>query len=442
MKASDFSFCTPRPTITLAAILLLLGSVLAVGQETVLHRFRSGNDGSEPRAGLIADAAGNLYGTTFYGGSQATVGTIFKLSPLRRQDAAWTETILHTFSDLLGGWDPWAGLISDKSGNLFGTTWLGGTFGDCGVVFELSPSGGSWTYTVLHNFACDGSGDGGESRADLVLDQSGNLFGTTSVGGSGGCAGGCGVVFELSPSGSGWNETVLYNFQGTFEEGGGTDGGVVLDKQGNLYGTNSRGETHNSAGAVFELKRPPKPGGLWKYKIIHDFINPSDGSFPRAGVVFDSHGNLYGTTEFGGGSGCGGIGCGAVFELKRQRTGDWVYAALYRFAGNGDGGLPQAKLTLGVASEVYGTTQEGGTGSGCSGLGCGVAFRLSPPHGPGGPWTETVLHTFRGGRDGWVPWGQLVFGKGERLFGTTQYGGIPPCELDNFGCGTVFAVAP
>jgi uncharacterized repeat protein (TIGR03803 family) len=442
MKVSHFSLGKPWPKIICTAILLLLASILAAAQETVLYRFQSGNDGSEPRAGLIADAAGNLYGTTFYGGSRASVGTIFRLTPPRRLGAAWSETVLHTFSDLLGGWDPWAGLIFDKAGNLYGTTWLGGTSGDCGVVFELSPSGGSWTYTVIHNFACGGVSDGGESRADLVMDQSGNLFGTTSVGGSGSCVGGCGVVFELSPSNGGWTETVLYNFQGASEQVGGTGGGVVLDKQGNLYGTNYRGNVRNAAGAVFELKRPPKNGGSWRYKVIHNFTDPTDGAFPSAGVVFDAHGNLYGTTEFGAGSGCGGSGCGVVFELNPSSTGTWAYAVLYRFAGNGDGGLPQASLTPGAAGDLYGTTQEGGTGLGCSGLGCGVAFRLRPPHGPGGAWTETVLHTFHGGRDGYVPWGQPAFGKGGRLYGTTQFGGIPTCEIDNFGCGTVFEIIP
>jgi len=442
MKVSHFSLSKPRPKIIFTAILLLLASILAAAQETVLYRFQSGNDGSEPRAGLIADAAGNLYGTTFYGGSRASVGTIFRLTPPRRLGAAWSETVLHTFSDLLGGWDPWAGLIFDKAGNLYGTTWLGGTSGDCGVVFELSPSGGSWTYTVIHNFACGGVSDGGESRADLVMDQSGNLFGTTSVGSSGSCVGGCGVVFELSPSNGGWTETVLYNFQGASEQVGGTGGGVVLDKQGNLYGTNSRGNVRNAAGAVFELKRPPKNGGPWRYKVIHNFTDPKDGSSPRAGVVFDAHGNLYGATEFGAGSGCGGSGCGVVFELNPSSTGTWAYAVLYRFMGNGDGGLPQASLRPGGAGELYGTTQEGGTGPGCSGLGCGVAFRLRPPHSPGGAWTETVLHTFRGGRDGYVPWGQPAFGKVGRLYGTTQFGGIPKCEIDNFGCGTVFEIIP
>jgi uncharacterized repeat protein (TIGR03803 family) len=442
MKVSYFSLCKPRPKIICTVILLLLASILAAAQETVLYRFQSGNDGSEPRAGLIADAAGNLYGTTFYGGSRASVGTIFRLTPPRRRGASWSETVLHTFSDLLGGWDPWAGLIFDKAGNLYGTTWLGGTSGDCGVVFELSPSGGSWTYTVIHNFACGGVSDGGEPRADLVMDQSGNLFGTTSVGGTGSCVGGCGVVFELSPSNGGWTETVLYNFQATFDQRGGTGGGVVLDKQGNLYGTNYRGNVRNAAGAVFELKRPPKEGGPWRYKVIHDFTNLTDGAFPSAGVVFDVHGNLYGTTEFGAGSGCGGSGCGVVFELNPNSTGTWAYAVLYRFAGNGDGGLPQASLTPGAGGDLYGTTQEGGTGAGCSGLGCGVAFRLRPPHGPGGAWTETVLHTFHGGRDGYVPWGKPAFGKGGRLYGTTQFGGIPTCEIDNFGCGTVFEIIP
>jgi uncharacterized repeat protein (TIGR03803 family) len=441
MRQSEFSFTALGSKVTLTVILVVLGSVLAAGQERVLYRFQGGNDGSQPKADLIADPAGNLYGTTFYGGSKADVGTIFKLIPPGRRGAAWTETIPHTFSDLLGGWNPWAGLISDKSGNLFGTTWLGGTSGDCGVVFELSPSGGTWAYTVLHNFACDGSGDGGESRANLVMDQSGNLYGTTSVGGSGGCSGGCGVVFELSPSNGAWTETVLYNFQGTFEEGGGTGGGVVLDKQGNLYGTNSRGSGGNSGGAVFELKRPPHRGGVWKYKVIHDFINPKDGSSPAAGVVFDAGGNLYGTTEFGGRLGCGGY-CGVVFSLKRRGTGGWAYSLLYRFKGKGDGGLPQASLTLGAAGDLYGTTQQGGAGSQCSQLDCGVVFRLRPPKSPGSAWVETVLHTFRGGKDGWVPWGRLAFGKGALLYGATQYGGKPSCDQLHFGCGTVFAAVP
>jgi len=180
-----------------------------------------------------------------------------------------------------------------------------------------------------------------------------------------------------------------------------------------------------------------------KEKVLYQFTGGADGGSPSSSLLMDTSGNLYGTTLYGGiGGSCGNSGCGVVFELNPSSTGSWVYAVLHRFAGNGDGGLPQASLRPGGAGELYGTTQEGGTGPGCSGLGCGVAFRLRPPHSPGGAWTETVLHTFRGGRDGYVPWGQPAFGKGGRLYGTTQFGGIPKCEIDNFGCGTVFEIIP
>lgn len=415
----------------------------ALAQEGVLYRFLAGPDGEEPRAGLIADAAGNLYGTTFYGGGQSDVGTVFRLTPPHTLGGAWTETVLHSFSDLAEGWDPWAGLVADAAGNLYGTTWLGGAEGDCGVVFELSPMGSTWNYSVIHNFTCDDNSDGGDPRADLAIDGQGNLYGTTSVGGTGLCFGGCGVVFELSPSNGSWTETVLYNFPaiGSGDDAtGGTGGGVVLDNQGNLYGTTFVGGGSNATGAVFVLKRPAQQGGQWTYHVLHAFVDPTQGIYPEAGVIFDRQGNLYGTTELGAGTGCYGSGCGVVFELSRQ-GGALQYNVLYTFTGQGDGGLPQASLTLDKAGNLYGTTQNGGTGTGCSGLGCGVAFRLAHPAQPGAPWTQSVLHTFRGASDGYVPWGKLAIGKLGLLYGATQFGGITSCD-SGFGCGTVFVLRP
>jgi uncharacterized repeat protein (TIGR03803 family) len=426
------------------ALFLFVPYLLAAGPEKVLYGFQGGNDGSEPKGGLIADAFGNLYGTTFYGGGHEDVGTIFQLTPPASPGGAWTETVLHSFSDLPGGWDPWAGLVSDKSGNLYGTTWLGGTSGDCGVVFKLEPATG--TYTVIHNFACDTINDGGEPRADLTIDSAGNLYGTTTVGGTGGCGcvGGCRVVFQLSPSDSTWRETVLYNFPSVGSEypaPGGTGGNVILDRRGNLYGTTFVGGGPTSAGVVFMLRRPTRPGGRWTYHVLHSFSDLSQGFKPMAGLTFDRAGNLYGTAQLGGGSGCYGDGCGVIFKLARQLGGTWSYAVLYTFRGLGDGGLPQASLTTVANGSLYGTTQNGGVGTGCSGLGCGVAFRLTPPQQASGTWTETVLHTFRGGDDGYVPWGKLAIGKAGWLYGVTEFGGIPACDPD-FRCGTVLAVHP
>lgn len=432
----------PFPAYSLALALFLVGLQLsAFSQEKVLYRFQAGNDGSEPKAGVIADAAGNLYGTTFYGGGQNDVGSIFQLTPPAVAGGAWTETVLHDFSDLLSGWDPWAGLVADKSGNLYGTTWLGGLFGDCGVVFQLVPATGA--YTVIHNFACDGSGDGGEPRADLAIDAAGNLYGTTSVGGTGACIGGCGVVFEISPSNGGWIETVLFNFPAVGSGGlatGGTAGSVILDQKGNLYGTTFVGGGSDSAGAVFILKRPAQPGGTWTYHTIHAFTDPRQGTSPLAGLAFDRAGNLYGTTQQGAGLGCYGSGCGVVFKLSSQANGSWLYSVLYTFTGLGDGSLPQSSLMFAANGSLYGTTQTGGTGAGCSGLGCGVAFRLTPQQGSS-TWREAVLHTFTGGTDGYVPWGKLTVGKNGWLYGATEFGGIATCD-SNFGCGSVVAIHP
>jgi uncharacterized repeat protein (TIGR02543 family) len=262
------------------------------GGETELYDFLGGTaDGQNPQAGLIFDSSGNLYGTTSLGGMHDD-GTVFQLSP------NGVETVLYSFSGV-DGQDPQAGLIFDASGKLYGTTASGGANGH-GTAFELSPNpAGGWTESVLYNFG-NGSADGMNPYAALVFDNSGNLYGTTVGGGTNGG----GTVFELSPNPSGgWTESVLYNF------GSGTDGKnplaeLVFDNSGNLYGTTSKGGANNNGGTAFELS--PNGGGIWT-ETFYSFGSGTDGASPQAGLVFDNSGNLYGTTASGGAYGGGTV---------------------------------------------------------------------------------------------------------------------------------------
>ena len=439
--------CVPSLLITfIIDVALLSTAVLLPAQESVLHRFGSGSDGIGPKTGVIADKSGNLYGTTFNGGGGGSEGTVFMLTHPQPSDNLWKETILHRFNNLAEGQYPWTGLVQDPAGNLFGTTWL--SAGNhcanevCGVIFELSPpSSGSkqWTYRVIYEFTGNADGGGPWQGADLVRDSEGNLFGTTASGGSGQCIGGCGVVFELSPVDGTWTETVLYNFPADASGNGGGNGGVILDQSGNLYGTTYYGGSFNPWSGVFKLVRPSKPGGTWKYVTIHNLISNDEGTSPAAGLVFDSQGNLYGTTEFGGTS----SDFGTVFRLTPQPSGSWIHSVLHKFTGMGDGQWPTNALTVDAEGNVYGTTQAGGVGAchGPFGLGCSVAFRFNPPADAHDPWIETVFYTFAPGTDGDIPWGRLIFGAGGQLYGATQFGGIL-CDTLRQGCGTVFALAP
>jgi len=374
-------------------------SVVAV--ERVIYNFRGGSDGIDSND-LIADRAGNLYGTTFNGGGSAGAGTVYKLSPPAQQDGKWAETILHRFSytRLGDGIGPLAGLVLDLAGNLYGTTWLGGPQGG-GVVFELSPpflEGGAWTYSLLHSF---GGADLSSPEARLVLDKAGNLYGTTVSGGSGGCAGGCGGVFKLAPParpGDAWTETVLFDFSGTFEGGGGTSGGLTIDEQAALYGTTYKG-SGGPSGTVFRLTPPKTDGGRWTHAVLYAFQGFADGADPEGEVVFDKSGNAYGTTSYGGSGdpNCFGLPCGTVFQLVPTPDGPWTHSLLYSFNGGTDGGYgyPGHALRLDKAGNLYGTTPIGGDPScGDSGTGCGTVFQLAPPLVEGEPWTETILHRF------------------------------------------------
>jgi uncharacterized repeat protein (TIGR03803 family) len=414
-----------RFSIGLRTILLILVATLfatsawAATRERVLYAFNN-TDGYQPLGSLIFDASGNLYGTTYEGGANGA-GTVFELEP--KAGGGWTESVLYSFctlSSCTDGANPYfVPLIFDVTGNLYGTTLSGGTYGD-GTVFELTPAaGGGWTETVLHSFA-NNSTDGYQPASGLIFDTSGNLYGTT---GHGGDVCDCGTVFELTPAAGGsWTETVLHSF------GHGTDGinlyaGLIFDTSGNLYGPTQNGGAYRS-GTVFELT--PAAGGSWTETVLYSF-GGTNGANPYGPLTFDAAGNLYGTTEYGG-----AYSSGTVFRLKPKVSGGWTEKVLHNFQNNGtDGYLPDAGLIFDASGNLYGTTPLGGDT--CSN--CGTVFELEPK--AGGGWTEKVLHNFSdNGKDGINPQNGLIFDAAGNLYGTTNFGGL------HGNYGTVFEITP
>ncbi|HTT84696.1 MAG TPA: choice-of-anchor tandem repeat GloVer-containing protein [Rhizomicrobium sp.] len=386
-------------------------SAHAKGHDKVLYSFCSQQDcadGSGPEGGVIADSAGNLYGTTSVGGANGG-GSVFEIAP------DGTYSVLYSFcsrSSCADGENPSGSLTMDGSGNLYGATTFGGTRG-AGVVFELAANG---TETVLYTFCLKNTCRNGANPASgVIIDGSGDLYGTTTDGGNG-----SGTVFRLAASGG---EKVLYKFRA------GNDGfspsSLVMDDAGNLYGT-AQGGGPNGAGDVFEVT----PNGA--YKQLYDFcIQPdcADGANPLAGLILDGSGNLYGTTSDGG-----TYGLGTVFKL----AADGSETVLYSFCSRGDcsdGAYPAANLTMDGSGNLYGTTQYG-DGRDCydidNGSSCGAVFRLAPNG------TETALYSFcskAACADGAQPEGNLILDSSGNLYGTTYIGGTGHC-VD--GCGTIF----
>jgi uncharacterized repeat protein (TIGR03803 family) len=330
-----------RLTSLLATFVLtpLLTCTLAFAQqEKVILSFNNTN-GNQPTAGLIFDGSDNLYGTATEGGEG--VGCVFELSP---KAGGWTDQVLFSFNNVSDGFQPHAGLVRDSAGNLYGTASSGGTADEDGVVFELTPNGGTWTEIVLHTFHKDGT-DGSQPWANLIFDGSGNLYGTTVQGGknSGG------TVFELSPgAGGAWTETILHNFPANGTDGSSPYGALVFDSAGNLYGTTAAGGA-GGYGTVFELKRA---GGNWLEKVLHRFNeNGVDGTFPETALVFDAAGNLYGTTVSGGTFVNNGF-WGTVFELAPQPGGAWREKVLHSFGAGSDGRYPQAPVVLDTSGNL------------------------------------------------------------------------------------------
>lgn len=257
-------------------------TALCPWSENVIYTFPGGNSGSKP-IGLVFDQAGHIYGTTSSGGT-LNGGTAYELTS---SGGSWAESILHNFGVDLDGLTPYRSVLAfDHAGNIYGTTYFGGAI-DAGTVFQVTPSGAE---TIIHSFM-----DGSEGRfpySGLIMDQSGNFFGTTTDAGSGGG----GVVFELSPSGGGWTYSVLYSLTGALGNSCGPAWALTMDGNGNLYDTTECGGAHGK-GNVFKLTNT---GGSWTYTSLYDFTGGNDGGFPISGVTLDASGNLFGTTYFGG----------------------------------------------------------------------------------------------------------------------------------------------
>lgn len=251
---------------------------------TVIYRFSGQSDGSTPLGALSFDGAGNMYGTTQTGGVGGN-GTVFKLI---RNGNQWTHSVIYNF-DGAEGWEPVAGVTVDSAGNLYGTTLAGGDSG-FGVVYELSPSSGGWSYRVLHSFS-GGYGDGGWPEAGLIMDAAGNLYGAAKGGGTGYS----GTVFELSPSGENWSYRTICNLTGPGNLPG-PRGSVVMDAAGNLYGATANDGAYGQ-GSVFKVVQS---NGDWECYTIHDFNSADDGAVPIGDLMLDAHGNVFGTASLGG----------------------------------------------------------------------------------------------------------------------------------------------
>ncbi len=315
-----------------------------------------------------------------------------------------------------------------------------------------------WKEKVLYSF--QGIPDGATPAGGVIFDKQGNLYGATSDGGYACLPQGCGTVFEVSPptqKAGAWSETTIYTFQGAF--GGSSDGltpvgGVIIDLQGNLYGTTAYGGSGPcillgskvGCGMVYELSPPTQKGGQWTETILYNFQGGNDGDFPWGDLIFDKHGNLYGATQFGGGQGntCNqyfGGNCGTVFKVSppKQQGGTWTEEILHSYGGGADGANPNGDLILDGNGDIYGLTNAGGNQDcnyGSGQVGCGTAFKLNPPKKKGSTWSEQLLHRFdRTNSDGGNPVAGLLLDSKGNLYGTTLNGGQGPG-------GIVFRLAP
>jgi uncharacterized repeat protein (TIGR03803 family) len=423
------SFLFPFLFLLITLLVVLTGSAVAGSKYQVIHRLQqTGNGGTSPTT-LIADPAGNLYGTTDSGGKY-DYGTVYELKAPAAKGGPWTTIPLYSFPNGFipvqsagAGW-----LILDQSGNLYGVTAYGGHGCDgvgCGTVFKLTPTNGpgsGWTETNLYVF----SGWDGFQPGGLAVDQEGNLYGTTYGGGRGCRAFGCGTVFKLTPSAQGkpWKRTVIYYFKGVPGDDGDGDGAgpydIVFDAKGNLYGATLDGGhcvQGTCNGTAFELKPPAKNGSLWTETVLYRFsFSNSDQLY--SGLVLDKSGAIYGSTQ------------ATVYQLVLE-NGVWTENVLvsdaYVYSG----------VVLDGAGNLYGTALFN------SQYQNGWAFELSPPEKRGGTWTQTVLHVFASDNDGAAPSSGVTFGLDGLLYGTTLRGGNNQCVVGGgTGCGTVFRLAP
>jgi hypothetical protein len=399
--------------------LLLVGlafttcAVAASPRKKILYTFTGQADGAFPFAGVVSDAAGVLYGTASFGGEDGCVdggpcGVVFSLTP-PLPGGRWTENPIYAWNDGLGPSAPATGVVFDSKGNLYGSVQ--------NSIYQLAASHGSWTYNIVY------TNIGSQSLNDPVVDSTGNVYFDD------------GYVYESTPGANGtWTTTTI-----TSSEAGLAS--LVMDKQGRLYGTNSGDGIQNcgnlklGCGLVFELI--PQPGGTWQYNIIYEFLGEGTGFAPLYGVALDAEGNLYGSAEVKN-SKCSEGGCAIAFELSPPAVegGAWTETPLHLFEGGRDGYLLYGSPTVDNKGQVYGTSYAGGGGfclqNGVE-LGCGTVYRLTPPAAKGGKWSET-LYSFQGGSDGYFPYGSVLIGsKNGTVYGTTSFGGT-------YNGGTVYEI--
>ncbi len=429
MKRNRFWTAVSK-VLAVTAVTLIMASILApgawaAGKYKILYNFSGGTDGGAPDAGLILDASGNLYGTTQIGGAYGD-GTVFELT--KNSNGSWTESVLYSFAGGSDGATPVDYVTFDANGNLYGTTQYGGDY-SAGTVFQLVPhSGGTWTESVLYSFT--GGSDGANPWYGVIFDAKGTLYGVTSGGGTQSM----GAVYMLTPNSDGnWTYGPLHSFTG------GTDGSYPLyggnltfDTAGNLYGATSDGvdawgncPSSKDCGSIFELT--PNSNGTWTEQVIFRFLGDTKGASgrkPLSPLIFDSAGRLYGHA-------CGGGGWyGGVFRLTPTKNGRWNQSVLHAFKGNQDGAYPGDKIAFDAAGSLYGTTD---LGEDLNGNCCyGQVYKLIP-HSQG--WSKQALQFTGPPQDGSNPGTGVVLDTAGNLYGTTSNGGTS-------GNGVVFEITP
>ena len=362
----------------------------------VIFSFEEDN-GEYADTDLETDNAGNIYGTTVLGGDHGS-GTVFQLSPTPN---GWVQNVLYSFTGGVDGGEPYKGVSIDRQGNLYGTAVTGGSGaceGGCGVAYKLTNSNGTWTQTVIHAFT--GGDDGSGPGARVTVDSSGNVYGMTPTAGTYGA----GTIYKIHPQGSSWSFQVIHTFTGGTDGASGSAGRMLLNHR-RLYGAVTAGGAYGS-GVVFELT--PTAVGEWDFKTLYSFRGQPDGSFPY-GALLRTSGKLYGTTYYGGAN-----GIGSVYEMSPRQSGEWSERVIYSFQNGSDGNSPISNLVRDNAGNLFGTTSEGGSGS-------GTIFKLSPTGS--GQWTESVVHAFAGPPDGGFSYNGMVVDRSGNFYGATVHGG-------------------
>jgi uncharacterized repeat protein (TIGR03803 family) len=393
-------------------IALSLVTATATTTEVILS-FEE-EEGEYADTDLETDSAGNIYGTTVLGGEFGG-GTVFQLSPTR---TGWNHTVLYSFTGGADGGEPYKGVSIDPGGysatdvsvgnSLYGTAVTGGSGsceGGCGVVYKLTKSNGTWNQTVIYAFT--GGDDGSGPGARVTVDRSGDVYGMTPTGGTYGV----GTIYKLHPHAGSYTFQVIHTFTGGNDGATGSAGRMLL-QHGRLFGAATAGGMYGS-GVVFELT--PTAVGEWDFRTLYSFHGQPDGSFPYGALLRVGSGKIYGTTYYGGKN-----GIGSVYELSPRLVGEWDERVIYSFQPGNDGNSPISNLVRDAAGNLYGTTSEGGLGS-------GTIFKLSPIGG--GQWTESVVHTFAGPPDGGFSYNGMVVDRFGNFYGATVHGGI-----DDDGC--------